>query len=234
MLVIATALAFWAAHQLFGGASPAAASSGAASQALVQTAPNTLRTLERHFGVFRAHRGPGARVHSQDSPALPTALYNHLESPAVGSPLASVDPDPALATYLGTIGGTYPVWAVPAANGVVCLEVAFELNGPLAGSENSCNEPQADEASGGTVAVGARATEIAANGAPSDIVKMLYGLVPNGTASVTVDGAEGDAAVSAAVSNNFWSVTGVAGKSATLTFSGADGQALGAQTVTIP
>jgi hypothetical protein len=195
--------------------------------------------LQRHFSVF-AHAGDGARrSHASEVPAMPASLYAELASPTPGSPLAETAPEPALATYLGSIDGIYPVWAVPAANTVICLEVAFEEAGPLGGSTGNCGPASGYKEAGDGVVFDVRATEISdgsdglRKGAPTGYVVMYYGLVPNDTTSVELTSATGQTKTTS-VTNNFWAITGMTGQSATFTSSSGATQTVKVASTTIP
>jgi hypothetical protein len=199
-----------------------------------------LAQLQRHFSVF-AHAGNGVRrSHASEVPAMPASLYAELASPTPGSPLAETAPEPGLATYLGSIDGIYPVWAVPAANNVICLEVAFEESGPLGGSDGNCGPAGGhNKLSGGGVVFDVRATQISdgsngiPKGAPIGDVVMYYGLVPNNTTSVELTSATGEVRTTS-VTSNFWAITGMMGKSATFTSSSGASQTVKVASTTIP
>jgi hypothetical protein len=183
------------------------------------SARRTVETLTRRYTVLRnalhAHRGRVA-----DAEQMPADMFARLADPTTGSPLAATGPDPSLATYLGTAGG-FPVWAVPAASGVVCLEISYESI-PNAGSAGTCSVARPSALDGHTVARALIATST------STYAYLAFGLVPNGTTSVAVTTANGTD-VTEPVADNFWSYAATDSPAANLQFKGSSGatQALG-------
>jgi len=185
----------------------------------------TYQQVREHYSVFSAGSGRSAIVggahRAANVPALPANLYAHLSTPEPGSPLASIAPEPAQAVFLGTISGTSdPVWAVPAANGVVCVYMGISAAGVgpddgYAATQGGCHNASS-ALSGGSIATAQIQTQQAG------VTNIAFGLVPNQTTSVQLASGSGTPA-SIPVASNFWSWSGPGAPPTSVTFVGKAG-----------
>jgi hypothetical protein len=159
--------------------------------------------LARHYRLFAGYAHSQRRAVAQAAAlpaALPAPLRNYWASSQPGSPLASIEPEPALAVDAGTLASGNEVWAYPTLTGGPCLTQTTPSGTPDAMGTSWTTVC-------GKTAEDVEYTSVVESTASGKYQISYFGIVPNDVRDVRV--AFGNRTTQTALVNpsNLWSVT---------------------------
>lgn len=163
----------------------------------------TLVYLAHHYRLFAGYAHSQRRAVAQDAAlpaALPAPLRNYLASSQPDSPLASIEPEPALAVDAGTLASGNEVWAYPTLSGGPCVTQTTPSGTPDAMGTSwttFCGLTAADD----------EYTSLVESTASGKYQISYFGIVPNDVREVTVAFGNRTTHTALVNSSNLWSVT---------------------------